>query len=69
MKHTERVIGQSLTESLLKATIFGHFCGDASEEGLRQKAEALTRRHMGVLFGYNSEPIEDELAMYVTDGK
>jgi len=65
MKHTERVIGQTLTESLLKATVFGHFCGDASEEGLREKAEALTQRQLGVLFGYNSEPMEDELTTYV----
>ncbi|XP_065891514.1 hydroxyproline dehydrogenase-like [Dysidea avara] len=62
LKFTERVVGQSLTESLLKATVFGHFCGDASEDGLRQKAEALTQRQMGTMFGYNSELMEDDLA-------
>ena len=56
----EATIGRSLTEDILRASIFGHFGGEDTAEELSRKVEALTQRKMGVMFSYTSEQIDHD---------
>ena len=59
----EATIGRSLTEDILRASIFGHFGGEDTAKELGRKVEALTQRKMGVLFSYTSEQIDHDLSI------
>ena len=58
MKFMESTIGRPLTESILRASVFGHFGGEDGAEELSRKVEALTQRKMGVIFSYTSEQFD-----------
>jgi len=56
----ESTIGKPLTESILRASVFGHFGGEDTAEELGKKVETLTQRKIGVLFSYTSEQIDHD---------
>ena len=64
--YMESVLGQSLTQAILRASVFGQFGGKDTDKELRDKVELFARRKVGVAFAYTSEPFKDtELLKYV----
>ena len=59
----ESTIGRSLTENILRASVFGHFGGEDTAEELSRKVEALAQRNIGILFAYTSEQIDHNLSV------
>ncbi|XP_065891512.1 proline dehydrogenase 1, mitochondrial-like isoform X2 [Dysidea avara] len=55
----ESVLGQSLTQAILRASVFGQFGGKDTDKELRDKVELFARRKVGVAFAYTSEPFKD----------
>jgi proline dehydrogenase len=52
---TRRVFGDYITDSLLKATLFGHFCGGEDEERLQPAIADLRRNGIGGILDYAAE--------------
>ncbi len=49
------VLGTSLTEALVKATFFRHFCAGETAQGIRPRVEALRRAGVGGILDYAAE--------------
>ena len=62
----ESVLGKSLTEVILMASVFGQFGGKDTDKELRDKVESFAKQKVGVAFAYTAEPFKDtELLKYV----
>lgn len=60
MKYTRFILGWSLTERLLKATIFSQFVAEDTDKELTRKVQLYDQRKVGVVFAYTSEPLEED---------
>ena len=60
MKYTKSILGWSLTERLLKATIFSQFVAEDTDKELTRKVQLYDQRKVGVVFAYTSEPLEED---------
>jgi len=55
LKLTRRVAGDRITDGLLKATLFGHFCAGENEEGIRPTIASLEKAGIGSILDYAAE--------------
>ena len=60
MKYTKSILGWSLTERLLKATIFSQFVAEDTDKELTRKVQLYDQRKVGMVFAYTSEPLEED---------
>jgi proline dehydrogenase len=61
VKFSYRTLGMGMTNALLKATFFGHFCAGEDEESIRPTVERLERSGVGSILDYAAEAdIEEE---------
>lgn len=52
-------MGQSLTEAILKASVFGQFGGKDTDRELRDKVESYANCQVGIVLAYTAEPFGD----------
>jgi proline dehydrogenase len=57
---TRKVFGDTITDSLLKATLFGHFCAGEDEKRLEPVIAELRRNGIGGILDYAAESDADE---------
>jgi proline dehydrogenase len=55
LKFTRRVAGDSITDRLLKATLFGHFCAGEDEPRIRPTIQRLREAGIGSILDYAAE--------------
>lgn len=60
MKCTKSLFGWSLTEKLLKTTVFSQFVAEDTDKELTRKVQLYDQRKVGVVFAYTSEPLEED---------
>lgn len=60
MKRTKSLLGWTLTERLLKATIFSQFVAEDTDKELTKKVQLYDQRKVGVVFAYTYEPLEED---------
>ena len=60
LKMTRKVFGDTITDFLLKATLFGHFCAGEDEERLGPVIAELRRNGIGGILDYAAESDADE---------
>jgi len=55
LKLTRRVLGNKITDAILKATLYGHFCAGEDERRLQPVIEELRRNGIGGILDYAAE--------------
>lgn len=62
VKHAEsllslsrNILGSRITDAMMKATFFGHFCAGEDEEKIRPVIQSLAKAHIGGIFDYAAE--------------
>ena len=61
LKYSRKVLGDTITDNVLKATMFGHFCAGEDEKRIGPVLAAMEKKGVGSILDYAYEdPVESE---------